>query len=244
VPTLREITQEWNRNAPSRCRQLDQGTDISHDKVLLPRMLRLGGVLKGKKVIDVGCGCGFLTNAAANYATSVIGIDSARRMIQEAQHRHSRSNLSFQASSLAMFARIQKGRYDVCFSNMSIITMPNLAASIQAMAVLLRSKGLLIFSIAHPCFWNFYRKDEPLARFNYWRPHAVKAPFRITLGRKPLPVETTYFHRPIAAYISALTRAGLHLETVVEPNPPHAAPVEYRRAFHLPRFMLFRARKA
>src|SRR5712691_724979 len=75
------IAAEWDRNAQSRCEQLARGLDFSHDHVLLPLILRLAGNLRGKAVIDLGCGCGFLTAAAACTAKSAIGVDISKQMI-------------------------------------------------------------------------------------------------------------------------------------------------------------------
>ena len=72
MSTLKEIRIEWDRNAVSRCKQIESGADISHDKVLLPSILKLAGNLQGKFVLDVGSGCGFLTNFAARRAKNVL----------------------------------------------------------------------------------------------------------------------------------------------------------------------------
>ena len=87
--------------------------------------------------------------------------------------------------------------------------------------------GALVFSIADPCFWNSYRKDESIKRFDYWRSHAVTAPFRITSDPKALPTPTTYFHRPLSEYLSSVRQAGFQVEELVEPKPPIGAPKSY-----------------
>jgi SAM-dependent methyltransferase len=243
VPKLKEIADEWDRNASSRCQQIEAGNDISHDKVLLPTILGLAGSLRGSLVLDVGCGCGFLTFEAACHAKRVLGIDISQQMIREAELRHRRKNLSFKCVSLGAFARAPTQSFDICLANMSIITMSDLRSSLIALSRLLRPGGVLVFSITHPCFWHAYRRDEPQSKFNYWRPHPVKAPFRITFDKKPLPTRTTYFHRPLSQYFSCLRHAKLQVEEVIEPNPTSGVPRAYRKAFPFPRFLVFRARK-
>lgn len=243
MTTLKTIASEWDRNAQSRCRQLEEGRDVSHDRILVPSILHLAGRLRGSSVLDVGCGCGFLTSSAARRAKNILGIDISERMIEEAKHRHKRSNLSFRFISVELLAREEKKQYDICLSNMSVITMPNLSSSIHAIATLLKAGGKFVFSIAHPCFWNFYRSDESRARFNYWNSHSVSAPFRITFDQKPLPVSTTYFHRSLTTYFNCLAKAGLQLEELLEPKPSKNVPRDYVSAFSLPRFMVLCARK-
>ena len=243
MPTLSEIRKQWDRNAASRCRQLDDGIDISHDRILLPWMIRLAGNLTRKKAVDVGCGCGFLTRAIAKRAASIIGIDISSRMIAEASRRHHAPNLTFRTSSVREFARECPRHFDVCFANMSIMTMPSLDSALSSIAFLLKKGGLVIFSVTHPCFWNSYRSDEPASSFRYEIPHPVTAPFRISLAQKPLPAATSYFHRSMSEYVNSLSRAGFHIQRLAEPGAPVSTPAEYRRSFHFPRFMLFRSRK-
>ncbi len=243
MSTLKEIRIEWDRNAVSRCKQIESGADISHDKVLLPSILKLAGNLQGKFVLDVGSGCGFLTNFAARRAKNVLGIDISRQMVDQARARNKRQNMSFQCISLEQMSHKARRRFDICLSNMSLITIPSLDDSLRCLHSLTKRHGVLVFSIGHPCFWNIYRKDEPFDAFDYWRTHPVNAPFRITLDRKQLPVATTYFHRSLATYLDSLKRAKFHLEELMEPKPAKGVPKSYTQAFPLPRFAVIRARR-
>jgi hypothetical protein len=120
--------------------------------------------------------------------------------------------------------------------------MPNLRQALRALSTLLKPDGILIFSITHPCFWNIYRKDESPKQFDYWRSHAVMAPFRITFDQSPLPGPTTYFHRPLSEYLLSVRRIGFDLENLVEPRPHRNLPNDYRRIFPFPRFLVLRSR--
>ena len=237
--TLKKIANEWDRNAILRCRQLHSGTDISHDRVLVPTILRLAGNLQRRYVLDVGCGCGCLSSAASARGGRVLAIDISAKMIAEAEKEFgSTANLQFKTLSVENLARSHKCRFDMCLANMSIITMPDLDRALSSISTVLRPAGRLVFSIAHPCFWNLYRKDEPLGTFDYWSCHPVSAPFRISLDQRPLPSRTTYLHRPITEYVRSLRDAGFGIESIVEPRAPRAAPSDYRKKFTLPRFMV------
>jgi SAM-dependent methyltransferase len=244
VPSLREIAREWDANASARCSQIESGKDISHDKILIPAILRQAGSLNGRLVLDVGCGCGFLTALLARRAKGAYGIDISREMIQQAKQRFCTfRRVRFAVASVENYARHAGSRFHLCVANMSIITMPRIDPALRAVSALLVDGGRLIFSISHPCFWNSYRGDERVDEFNYFASHPVTAPFRITLDQKPLPVPTTYFHRPLSVYITAINRAGFQLEDLEEPGPPLKAPSQYRTAFRFPRFLICSIRK-
>ena len=235
-----QIINQWDRNAIARCRQLQSGKDISHDKVLAPSLLRLAGNLEGKRVLDAGCGCGFLTARIARSAKSVVGVDISRQMIEEARRRFGDlQNVRFEVGTIEALVGLRRERFDVCLSNMALMTMPHLDRALHGIYGVLRQGGQFAFSITHPCFWNSYRKDERMIKFDYWTPHAVTAPFRITLARRPLPVPTTYFHRPASTYVGAIVEAGFQVDRIDEPRPPVHAPARYRRGFRFPRFMVF-----
>src|SRR6267154_220166 len=237
---VREIAREWGQNAAERCRQLANGLDFSHDSVLVPTILQLAGTLRGKKVIDVGCGCGFLTEAASRTAASVLGVDISHEMITHARRRFGkRPNLSFEATSIQERAGMTKPVFDVCLANMSLMLMPSLDSALVSMRSILKPGGRLVFSIPHPCTWNTFRRDEPSESFDYWESHAVVAPFRITLDPKPLPVASTFFHRALGKYVEALVGAGFRIESLIEPNAPRNSPPKYLKGFSYPRFAVF-----
>jgi hypothetical protein len=119
------------------------------------------------------------------------------------------------------------------------MTIGNLQRAVRGVAAALKRRGIFAFSVAHPCFWNLYRKDEPFGSFDYWSAHAVTAPFRITLDRKPLPKVTTYFHRPLSEYVAVIRKCGFELTSIVEPAPPSSAPPSYRERYTFPRFIIF-----
>jgi SAM-dependent methyltransferase len=148
VSTLRRIAAEWNRNAPARCRQLDEGKDVSHDKILIPSIIALSKGLGGKDVLDVGCGCGVLSSLASAKARRVLAIDISRGMISEARKRFgSRPNLEFSVISVEALAKSFENQFDVCLSNMSVVTMPNLQEALLSVSKLLKPRGGFVFSI-------------------------------------------------------------------------------------------------
>jgi SAM-dependent methyltransferase len=238
------IAKEWDLNAPSRCRQIESGLDISHDLVLVPTIIQAVGSVASKTVLDIGCGCGFLANRLSQSARRVVAIDLSKNMIHEAQTRFSgTANLEFYAVAVEDFGMSHVAEFDVCISNMALVTMNDLPGVLAAVACCLKAGGDFVFSIAHPCFWNLYRHDEPDSTYDYWEPHAVKAPFRITLDQAPLPHPTTYFHRPISTYMRGLRDSGLHVMEILEPRPPEEAPIDYQKSFRFPRFVVFITKK-
>jgi SAM-dependent methyltransferase len=241
--TRSKIAREWDAIAEHRCNQLALGKDVSHDLVLVPSLLRLVKELGPRRILDVGSGCGFLTAKLSLLGAEVLGIDISKQMVLQAEKRFStRANLRFQHASIAEFATSCPRSFDLAISNMAVSTMENLASVFQSVFSILRRHGTFVFSVTHPFFWNCYRHAEPFNRFNYWKEHPVTAPFRITLEPKSR-FKTTYFHRPLATYLNSLAASGFNLQNIVEPQVSKSAPIEYRRNFQFPRFLIISAKR-
>ena len=72
---------------------------------LVPRILEAASVREGKRVLDIACGPGYMSEAAARLGASVVGVDFAPSMVAEARRRvpaaefreGDAENLAFQA---------------------------------------------------------------------------------------------------------------------------------------------------
>jgi predicted TPR repeat methyltransferase len=240
-----EIAAEWNKNAVARHRQIVSEIDISYHRILIPTILRLVGDTRNKGVIDVGCGSGYLSSKLATNASRVVGVDPSKRMIEIAEHDYAKvPRLKFYNLSIEDFAKEHAdAQFDVAVSNMSLITIPNLAAAFMAISATLVPEGIFAFNITHPCFWNEHRKYEESDRFRYQVPHAQKGKFIISHDSQGLPSPTTHFHRPLEEYFRSMHCASLVVDDLVEPFPSPNVERLYPEPWKTPRFLSIRCIK-
>lgn len=236
------IALEWDTNAITRRDQIKSGIDISYSKVLIPAIFDILGSYRGKRCIDIGCGSGTLTAMLAEKASFVVGVDLSRKMIEIARQDVGHfPNIEFVHSSIESFSKVYKGpKFDVGIAHMSLITAPYLEEVIKAISALLKPKGILVCSMTHPCFWNQYRNLEKEKDFNYWKRHAQKAEFIISLAEDALPEPTTHYHRPLEYYVEQLLRNRLVIERLVEPYPLPEVHRLYPHKWRIPRFLIVR----
>jgi len=243
-PTMRDIISEWDKNAEVRHQQITKSIDISYHKILIPTIMRLAGNIKNRRVIDVGCGSGYLTAKLAEEATQVVGVDPSKEMIRIAKREYGgTSRLAFCNSSIEDFPKHYSNKFDVAVSNMSLITIPNLDIALTAISSLLESNGIFAFNITHPCFYNQYRKYESSAAFQYHIPHAQRGIFIISADSKGLPSPTTHFHRPLGIYFQSLRNASFVVDELVEPFPTADMEKLYPRPWKVPHFLSVRCIK-
>lgn len=239
--SLREIAHEWDEAAADRVEQIASGDDLSYHSVLVPAVDRLRRRLSHRKVLDAGCGTGYLTHHLALSSQETIGVDISGVSIDLARTRYARSNVVFVHDSVEGFSRSGEGAFTLVVANMVLMTAPNLWAFVRGVARLMRPGGSFIFTIPHPWFWPSYWRYDAEPWFSYSERIPVEAPFKISL----LDTDhlTTHFHRPLSAYVEALRDAGLVIVDLDEPLPSKAAQAKYPEKWTFPRFLIARAVK-
>ena len=104
--------------------------------------------LAGKRVIDVGCGGGLLTEGMAARGADVTGIDMGKTPLSVARlHQHeSGLQIDYQQTTAEQVASEQAGSFDIVTSLEMLEHVPNPATTIAACAALVKDDGRVFFS--------------------------------------------------------------------------------------------------
>ena len=115
--------------------------------------LRLGWIegiaaLKGKAVLDVGCGGGILTEAMARLGARVKGIDLSEKALKVAMLHllESRLDVNYEEISAEHLAQREAAQYDVLTCMEMLEHVPNPASTVEACARLVKPGGHVFFS--------------------------------------------------------------------------------------------------
>jgi 2-polyprenyl-6-hydroxyphenyl methylase/3-demethylubiquinone-9 3-methyltransferase len=107
------------------------------------------GGLRNRRVVDVGCGGGLLTEGlAARGARSVTGVDLAAQTIEVARE-HARTQghaIDYRQAPIESFAAENAGTYDIATCLELLEHVPDPGSVVQACATLVRPGGSVIFS--------------------------------------------------------------------------------------------------
>lgn len=90
------------------------------------RLVRLAGVAPGDRVLDVGCGPGYLTALAAEAASpdgNAVGVDPSGPMVEQARRTRETANCSFE-SGRAEALDAADGSFDVVVSSFAVHHIP------------------------------------------------------------------------------------------------------------------------
>jgi 2-polyprenyl-6-hydroxyphenyl methylase/3-demethylubiquinone-9 3-methyltransferase len=104
--------------------------------------------LKGKEVLDVGCGGGILAESMAQRGATVTGIDLGEAPLKVAQLHAMESGVqvTYQKISAEKIAEGQAGQYDVVTCLEMLEHVPDPASIIDACATLVKPGGSVFFS--------------------------------------------------------------------------------------------------
>jgi 2-polyprenyl-6-hydroxyphenyl methylase/3-demethylubiquinone-9 3-methyltransferase len=117
--------------------------------------LRLGwieqcaGPLDGKRIVDVGCGGGILSEAMARKGAQVLGVDLAERSLKVAQLHAMEAgidNVAYREVAAEVLAEEQPGQFDIVTCMEMVEHVPDPAAIVAACAKLVKPGGWVFLS--------------------------------------------------------------------------------------------------
>jgi 2-polyprenyl-6-hydroxyphenyl methylase/3-demethylubiquinone-9 3-methyltransferase len=114
----------------------------------LDHIERLAGRLAGRRIVDVGCGGGILSESMAARGAEVLGIDLAEKPLGVARLHSLESGVAvdYRAVAAEQLAAERPGAFDVVTCMEMLEHVPDPAQTVAACARLAKPGGLLVFS--------------------------------------------------------------------------------------------------
>lgn len=112
------------------------------------------GTLAGKRVLDVGCGGGILSESMARMGAQVVGIDMSPQPLAVAREHAREQGLSidYRQQTIESLAAEQSGQFDVITCMEMLEHVPDPAAVVRACQQLLKPEGVVFFSTINRTF--------------------------------------------------------------------------------------------
>ena len=181
--------------------------------------LGLLGDLRGRRVLDVGCGAGNNAVACTLAGGDVTALDFSPTML-EAAHRLAQAHkvaVQFLPCDIASGVLPPESRYDIVLAISVLSYVEDLATALGACRRVIAQQGRMIASIDHPlrtCFVDDETGDlaaVPLQ--SYYQTQALTWGFDAHLPMRS-------FHRTTAKWLHEFGAAGFRLERLLEPPVP------------------------
>jgi SAM-dependent methyltransferase len=227
-----EVARYWDENADLWAEHVREGWDGFREHFNNPAFLKFIGGLRGKEVLDAGCGEGYNTRILAKKGAHVTGVDISKRMIELAVQEEQRNPLgiAYRVASVSDLSFFENESLDTVISFMALMDAADYEDSVKEFFRVLRKGGDLYFSISHPCFmtkgigWIEGERGEPtkLTASDYFsdEPYLERWKFAASpAGEDAEPFTIPYFPRTLSNYVNGLLEAGFAVKRIAEPRP-------------------------
>jgi SAM-dependent methyltransferase len=207
-----------------------------------PATLSLLPRVRGKRVLDAGCGPGAYAQILLRRGARVFGVDVSPKMLALARARVGDKAEFHLADLTKPLDFLKDSSFDVVISPLVIPYIRNLNRLFKEFYRVLASPGVLVFSDGHP-FGDYLLFKRKKKSKNYFKTELVGLTWR-GFG---IPVYIPGYRRPLNALFNPLIDAGFKLDRIVEPLPTQkfkeADPKHYRELMRMPGFICVRASK-
>jgi len=229
--------KKWDDAAKSWVEFVRSGKNYYAEYLNGPALKRMIGNVRGKKVLDIGCGEGYFSRFFAKAGGEVVGIDLSEALIEAAKEEEERHTLGVKyfAVDAADLSMLGPEVIDVAYCHFVLEDMPDYEGAIAEVSRVLKTAGRFVIVMEHPCFsiwslgkkmiggWETSVREDGSREYlyyrieDYFRRHSYAYEWKH--DRLPSSFVTTGFHRTLSDYANALTKHGLVITRLDEPKP-------------------------
>ncbi len=248
MATYDEFAQEWTDKQRS-------GKNSAHAYLEKPAMYDALPNLEGKDVLCLGCGSGEeCAELKARGARRVLGVDSARGLIEQAKYAY--PECEFVVGDISRLAF--ESEFDFVYSSLAVHYVEDFPALCKSVWHSLKPGGEFLFSTHHPVKWGAEitrgPHDSVTATMSYVK--TGDEGFEIHgdyLNQRAIRdtwfghLDVLYYNRSIQDLFQGLRSAGFMVEELREPKPVPSSK-NIRKSFYeiysrIPQFVIFKVRK-
>jgi ubiquinone/menaquinone biosynthesis C-methylase UbiE len=226
-----------------------------HREVVLPGVLKLLSLKPGERFVDIACGQGVLCRIARERGAETTGVDAAEPLIRAARERGPADIHYHVSDARDGMPFLPAAHFNAAACVLAIQNIHPIQPLFDGIARVLAPGGRCVVVMMHPCFrgpketsWGW----DDTKRVQYRRVDRYLIPRKtpiVTHPGKTSDIYTWTFHKPIAAYVNAVSKAGMLIDAIEEwpshrtsNSGPRAAAENIARK-EIPMFLVIRSLK-
>jgi len=234
----------WDRHSVGYQAGARLSTAVAHygPDIATEADLRLLGDLRGKRVLELGCGGAQCSIAFAKQGAIAIGIDFSSEQLAFARRLCEREEVKVELreGDLADLAFLRADSFDLVFSAYAFGYVEDLGRVFRQVHRVLKVGAPLVFSLPHPTYDLI--DDESAEPFLIRRSYFDHSPIEY----EHEGIAFTDYHHTISDLYLNLVRNSFRVDLILEPEPKPDGPRSpaWREPFtKVPRTLIVRARK-
>lgn len=212
----------------------------------MPTTLELLGNVKGKKVLDWGCGSGIYAKILTKKGAKVKGFDISPTMIKIAKEDNPKLDLRVGSGTKIPF----KEKFDIVVASLAIHYLKDWNKVLKEVRRVLKKNGYFIFSVGNP-FTHTCKKEKIKGKKmrvmgikSYFKDHKLSADWKLPNGKTAVIV--TYV-KTYEEMINIILRNNFEIVGYKDTFPLKKAkklfPEEYELNSKIPFFCVWKVRK-
>jgi 2-polyprenyl-3-methyl-5-hydroxy-6-metoxy-1,4-benzoquinol methylase len=238
--TNESAIQRWAAMSRTDLEETEHDGDFGKRHLINPVVLRWLGDIDGQRVLDAGCGNGYLSRILARRGAEVVGVEPGQSLFAFAVEKEAEQPQGIRYVQADLCALPDLGEpFDAVVASMVLPAIPDWTGAMRACVRALRPNGLLVFSVNHPCFeqlWPTWREHGEYRTRRYLTEYEIPGPNAVD------------FHRTVSTYLNELIGLGCRIAEIAEPGLTQElaahGPDGIDAYVHLPNFLLVAARRA
>lgn len=219
-----------------------------NDLLEQPAMRKMLPDIKGKDILDIGCGFGANCLEFSALAHSVTGIDISIRMLETARKINCAGNIKYMNLSMEDMDCLPSMSYDLVYSSLAFHYALDFDKLISSCHRVLKKNGILLFSQENPITTASKNTDNRYVRDEEGNVFFKLADYQSEGERhvKWFVDDVIHQHRKVSTIITVLCKNGFMIQECVEPKPDKDAVKILKglaRDLIKPSFIIFKALK-
>jgi len=213
----------------------------------MPSTLKILGNVKGKKVLDYGCGSGIYTKILVNGGANVKGFDISKEMLKIAIKENPDVELKIGSGYKIPFNE----KFDIVLASLVVHYMKDWDKMFREVRRVLNNGGVFIFSSDNPVFQASKsvkvgsKKLKALGMMDYFKNDRKEVSWINPYNNKEIIVP--YYHRTYETIIKTIIRNKFeiidYLDCFPDKKSKRIFSKEYTLYSKVPKFMVFKVRK-
>lgn len=208
--TNRDAIERWAGFPREAMERMDADGDFAKRHLINPTLLRMAGDLAGNRVLDAGCGQGYLSRMLAASGARVVGVEPAAALFDYSVEREAELGQGVRYVQADLCDLPDLGDpFDLCVLSMVLAAIPEWERALAACVEQLRAGGVIVVTLNHPCFeklWPAWREHGEYRLSRYLNEYEIEGPHGVD------------FHRPLSSYLNELIGLGCRIREVAEPG--------------------------
>jgi SAM-dependent methyltransferase len=226
--------EAYEAMADSYASQID--TKIYNAYIERPTTQSLLPDVKGKHVLDAGCGPGIYSEWLIKNGATVVAVDSSPKMIEYTRKRLGNVAPIHQANLERPLDFLEDGSFDLVVSSLVPDYILDWHALFTEFSRILKEDGIVVFSVEHPYTKRFLADAD-----DYFKTELL------IVNWPSFGIDVPTYRRPLTAMVTALVDTGFVIENIKESFPVEKVrelePETYEKTSKNPTFLSFRVRK-